>query len=48
MIGSLGVRAGRGSRSYGSRLAVYVLLLALLVPLLVIQIFHFTAGAWAG
>lgn len=48
MIGSLGVRAGRGSRSYGLRLAIYFLLLALLVPLLVIQIFHFTEGAWAG
>jgi hypothetical protein len=48
LIGGLGVRGGRGDRAYGLRLCAYVALLTVLVPLLVVQIVHFTEGAWAG
>lgn len=48
LIGGLAVRGGQGNRAYGWRLAGYLAILALMVPLLVVQIVHFTEGAWAG
>lgn len=47
LIGTLGVR-DRGDRAYGWRVGAYLALLALMVPLLVVQVVHFTEGAWAG